>query len=167
MPPRRAASSNDDEAQPDSSSESSYRLKLPILHDDNYDTWVKALKHGFFSCGWDSMYERSLARQEEEIEPDEAHSTLERRKAWGVVTQSRSPKLLDDIDEVRLGFVEKLLREIRNYFYSDSDYTRLDLLNMLITDRLENHQTVKDYITYLEKLKKYDIRVDPLYETQA
>jgi len=121
-------------------------LTLPKLSDENFDNWDLAAKHCFYSCGWLKMYEIS----EQKNGKDNAASEDDRMSAWGTITDSLPPEKLKQINKVKLGDVEGLLRTIRSQFYRQTAGTRNNLKDKLQNAKLEDFDDFEAYAASLE-----------------
>ena len=83
-------------------------------------------------------------------------SDAQRRTAWGTITQSlnNNPKLSAKVDNVDLGKVELLIRSIREQYYRTTVASKSALRDELMAARLEDHDSINEYITYVETLIK-------------
>jgi hypothetical protein len=99
--------------------------KLPGLTDDNFDYWERKVKHSFYSREWLGIFNASIDA-DQKARCEEA-TDKHRKLAWGAITESLNDDMLAKVDNVKLGEVELLLREIRNQFYRATVSTKSSL----------------------------------------
>lgn len=92
------------------------------------------------------MYEIS----EQKNGKDNAASEDDRMSAWGTITDSLPPEKLKQINKVKLGDVEGLLRTIRSQFYRQTAGTRNNLKDKLQNAKLEDFDDFEAYAASLE-----------------
>ena len=169
MPPRRDRNRNDDAPAaagdvPNPQERNNHgRAKVPTLmtlKSDNFDAWETAARNLFYAEGWDPMYDASREptldahgdANAAATASDDAMPPKARRLAWGTVTASLQDDVLLSTKSIQLGRVESLLRHIRDRFYRKSAATRNAIKTKLHTAKLEEHNDLEAYITYIDNL---------------
>ena len=116
--------------------------KLVKLTEDNIDPWKRNLRQIFYACGWEGMYNKALEKRGR----DGGTSAEIRKLAWPLVYSSLPDEMAADMDNLREGDVEGLLRASRGYFYKDCAGTRSRLRNDLYEGRADNFKDLNAYL---------------------
>ena len=125
---------------------------LPQLKDNNFDAWERKVKHIFYAQRWETMFEASKTPAERAA--PENLPRLARRRAWGVIMTSLNDDLTAKVDDVMLGEVEQLLREVRKQLYKATVQSKSKLKKQLHKAQLEDHADLGAYIAHVNTLCK-------------